>query len=171
MIFTAVSDGQFELGGRRVRCALGRGGMKPAADKREGDGAGPVGEWLMRRVFYRPDRGAAPKTRLAITALSPADAWCDASEDPAYNQPVRLPYAASAESLWREDELYDLVVVLGYNDDPPVAGRGSAIFLHCARPGYPPTEGCVALARADMETLLGMAAPGDVVRFAMAEQG
>ena len=67
--------------------------------------------------------------------------------------------------MWREDELYDIVVILAHNDDPPVPGKGSAIFLHCAKPGYPPTEGCVALARADVEALLAVARPGDAVEI------
>jgi len=171
VIFTAHADGRFDLAGRAVPCALGRGGVRNVEDKREGDGAGPAGVWPMRRVFYRPDRRAPPQTRLPLVALAPHDGWCDAPDDPAYNRRVALPYTASTEALWREDSLYDLIVELGYNDDPPVPGKGSAIFLHCARPGYPPTEGCVALAHADLEALLALASPGDSVRFALPEQG
>lgn len=163
MIFTAFSDGMLTLGEREVRCALGPAGVIAAADKREGDGATPLGVWPIRRVLYRPDRGAAPATALPMAPIAPDDGWCDAPDDPAYNQPVTLPYPASAERMWREDELYDIVVILGHNDDPPVPGMGSAIFLHCAKPGYPPTQGCVALARADLEALLAMAVPGDVL--------
>jgi L,D-peptidoglycan transpeptidase YkuD (ErfK/YbiS/YcfS/YnhG family) len=165
MIFTAFSDGWFDLAGRRVRCALGRGGVIAAGRKREGDGASPLGDWPLRRLLYRPDRGAAPKTKLAATAIAPDDGWCDAPQDPAYNRPVSHPYPASAERLWREDHLYDLMVVLGYNDDPVVAGAGSAIFLHMAKPDYAPTEGCVALARNDLEALLRIAKPGDALKI------
>lgn len=163
MIFTAFSDGMLTLGEREVRCALGPAGVIAAADKREGDGATPLGVWPIRRVLYRPDRGAAPATALPMAPIAPDDGWCDAPDDPAYNRPVALPYPASAERMWREDELYDIVVILGHNDDPPVPGMGSAIFLHCAKPGYPPTQGCVALARADLEALLALAGPGDVL--------
>jgi L,D-peptidoglycan transpeptidase YkuD (ErfK/YbiS/YcfS/YnhG family) len=89
--------------------------------------------------------------------------WCDAPDDPAYNRPVTLPYPASAERLWRDDGVYDLIVVLGHNDDPVIAGAGSAIFLHLARPDYAPTQGCVALAAGDLEALLRVARPGDVL--------
>jgi L,D-peptidoglycan transpeptidase YkuD (ErfK/YbiS/YcfS/YnhG family) len=65
--------------------------------------------------------------------------------------------------MWREDGLYDVVVVLGHNDDPPVPGMGSAIFLHCARPDFTPTQGCVALARADLEAVLALAGPGSAI--------
>jgi L,D-peptidoglycan transpeptidase YkuD (ErfK/YbiS/YcfS/YnhG family) len=96
--------------------------------------------------------------------LAEDDGWCDAPDDPAYNQPVRLPYPASAERLWCDDRVYDLIVVLGYNDDPVVPGAGSAIFLHLARPDYAPTQGCIALAATDLLHLLSLARPGDALR-------
>ena len=163
MIFTAWSDGRFDLGGRQTRCALGRGGVTAAADKLEGDGATPLGLWPIRRLLFRPDRGPAPDTRLEQTAIAPDDGWCDDPDDPAYNRPVKLPYPASAERMWRADGLYDLVGVLAHNDDPPERGRGSAIFLHIAREGYAPTQGCVALARGDLEALLASAEPGSAI--------
>ncbi len=163
MIFTAWSDGRFDLAGRPTRCALGRSGVIAAADKREGDGATPLGLWPIRRLLYRPDRGGAPATALPTAPIALEDGWCDARGDPAYNRPVRLPYPASAERMWREDGLYDLVGVLAHNDDPPVAGLGSAIFLHLAKPDYAPTEGCVALAREDLLALLALAGPGAAI--------
>jgi L,D-peptidoglycan transpeptidase YkuD (ErfK/YbiS/YcfS/YnhG family) len=101
---------------------------------------------------------------LLVKPIEPHDGWCDDPQDPAYNCAVRIPYPASAERMWRDDELYDLVVVLGYNDAPVVAGAGSAIFLHVARPDYAPTEGCIGLALADLVELLAIVAPGDVVQ-------
>ncbi len=168
MIFTAMSDGRFDLGGRTVRCALGKGGVKPAADKREGDGASPLGTWVMRRILYRPDRGPPPLTALPAQAIAPDDGWCDAAADPNYNRPVKLPYPASAEHLWREDHVYDLIVILAHNDDPVVPGMGSAIFMHIARDGYTGTEGCVALAREDLLAVLQVAKPGDAVAIVQA---
>ena len=165
-VFTAHANGTLELSGRTIRCALGRSGVVAAVVKREGDGATPLGEWPIRRVLYRPDKGPPPATALPLQPMAPNDGWCDAPGDPAYNRPVALPYAASAEHLWRDDELYDRVVVLAHNDDPPVPGLGSCIFLHVARPGYGPTEGCVALARDDLDALLALAQPGDVLKIA-----
>jgi L,D-peptidoglycan transpeptidase YkuD (ErfK/YbiS/YcfS/YnhG family) len=170
VIFTATADssapgGWLDLGGRQVRCALGKAGVKPAADKREGDLASPAGVWPIRRVFYRRDRGALPRTALAVKPLSHDDGWCDDPADAAYNRLVKLPRATSHEAMWRDDHLYDLVVVLGHNDDPPEPGMGSAIFLHLAREGYLPTEGCVAMARPDLEELLAAAHPGDAVEI------
>ena len=163
MIFTATSDGHIDIAGREAACVLGRSGVLPAADKREGDGASPLGVWQLRRVLYRPDREAPPATGLPVAALKPDDGWCDAPGDPAYNRPVRLPYPASAEQMWREDRVYDLVVILGHNDDPPVSPMGSAIFLHLVQPDRSATAGCVAVSREDMLDLLARARPGDAL--------
>lgn len=154
----------------RVRCALGRSGI--TTGKREGDGATPAGRFPLREVFYRPDRlRPPPGCRLPVVAIDPGLGWCDDPADAAYNRPVRLPFAPSHEQLWRDDGLYDLLAVLGYNDDPVIPGRGSAIFLHVARPDFAPTEGCVALALADLIALLDRCRPGDVLSIASAERG
>lgn len=139
--------------GGQARCALGRSGLRAADAKREGDGATPIGAWPLRRVLWRADRLLAPRTRLAASPIAPDDGWCDAPADPAYNRPVKLPYAG-AEKLWREDHLYDVVVVLGHNDAPVKLGAGSAIFLHLAHGDYRPTEGCVAVALGDLRRIL-----------------
>ena len=155
---TVTGDGWLEAGGRRWRCALGRGGIR--RDKREGDGATPVGSFALRRLLYRRDRlGEAPATALPAAAMARDDGWCDDPADTAYNRQVTLPFTASHEKLWRDDGLYDVVVVLGHNDEPPVPGLGSAIFLHVARPDYGPTEGCVALALEDLLELLARCGP------------
>lgn len=169
MIFTVFveskSSGRVIWPGHEARAALGKGGVRPAAHKHEGDGSSPMGVWPLRRVLYRPDKGPPPVTALPVAAIHSDDGWCDAPDDVNYNRPVTLPYPASAERLWRDDEVYDRVVVLGHNDEPVTPGRGSAIFLHLARPDYSPTEGCVALARADLEALLALAGPGDALEI------
>ncbi|HLW27383.1 MAG TPA: L,D-transpeptidase family protein [Kiloniellales bacterium] len=152
-----------EIAGERFPCAIGRGGIRSAEDKREGDGATPLGRWPLRSLLYRPDRGAPPRTALPTTPISPEDGWCDDPASDAYNRPVRLPFAPSHEKMWREDGLYDLVVVLSHNDSPPRPGMGSAIFLHCASEDLKPTEGCVALRRPDLERVLGLFEPEDAV--------
>ncbi len=140
--------------GRRARAAVGRAGVRPHG-KQEGDGATPAGTLLLRRVLYRADRLAAPpRTELPREPIAPCDGWCDEPGHADYNRQVRLPHPARHEALWREDGLYDVVGVLGWNDDPVLPGRGSAIFLHVAGPDYGPTEGCVAVALADLLALL-----------------
>jgi len=146
------ADGTARIGETVYRCALGRSGIK--REKREGDGATPQGVWPLREVIYRADRLSRPKTALPVRAMRRHDGWCDAPGDARYNRHVTLPYPASAEVLWRVDHLYDLVVVVGYNDAPVVSGAGSAIFLHVARPRYSPTVGCVAFAPADSRAIL-----------------
>src|SRR4051795_2263293 len=87
VIFTATADGFLDLGSRRVRCALGKGGVKPAAEKREGDGASPAGVWPIRRLLYRPDQGAPPETAIPTSPIARDDGWCDGPGDPDYNRP------------------------------------------------------------------------------------
>ena len=140
---TVFADGRFLLRGEAYRAALGRGGVR--ADKSEGDGATPLGLLPLRRVLYRADRGGLPSCAVPVELLSPEDGWCDDPDHVDYNRMVRLPHPARHERLWRDDAVYDLIGVLGWNDAPVVRGRGSAIFLHVARPDFAPTEGCIAL--------------------------
>ena len=140
--------------GRIIRCAIGRGGI--GIKKGEGDGITPIGDWPMRQILYRADKITKPESCLPITIINENDGWCDDPTDINYNLQIKLPYDNSHtnhgytnrgyEKLWRDDNLYDLIVVLGHNDDPIINGNGSAIFLHVAKDGYKPTEGCVALA-------------------------
>ncbi|MBT4043010.1 MAG: L,D-transpeptidase family protein [Rhodospirillaceae bacterium] len=147
-----TSDGWLKCGDSRYRCALGHGGVRP--DKCEGDRATPTGCYPVRRLLYRADRLPRPQSRLDTGAIQPSDGWCDDPSDPSYNQAVTLPYHARAETMWRDDDLYDLVVILGHNDDPVVPHRGSAIFMHVASSDYGPTDGCVALSKPDLLEIL-----------------
>ena len=145
-------DGLVTWRGRVWRCALGRGGVR--ADKQEGDGATPAGTLALRRLLYRADRLAVPRAAVPREPIDALDGWCDDPQHPDYNRQIRLPHPARHEELWRRDGLYDVVGVLGWNDRPVQRGRGSAIFLHVARPDYAPTEGCVALVLPDLLALL-----------------
>ncbi|MCB1489061.1 MAG: L,D-transpeptidase family protein [Bauldia sp.] len=145
-------------GGLTVPCALGRGGI--ATRKREGDGVTPAGRFALLTVLYRPDRLRRPATALPVAPIRPDSGWCDDPADRRYNRPVRLPYAASHEELWRSDHLYDLVVVLDYNLARPRRGAGSAIFFHLATPGFAPTAGCVAVTEQAMRRILARSGPG-----------
>jgi L,D-peptidoglycan transpeptidase YkuD (ErfK/YbiS/YcfS/YnhG family) len=146
------ADGSLIFAGRRFRAALGRGGLR--TDKQEGDGATPMGLLPLRRVFYRADRQPIPQAAVAREPIGPEDGWCDDPSHADYNRLIRLPHPARHERLWRDDGLYDIVGVLGWNDQPVERGRGSAIFLHVARPDLAPTEGCVALPLPDLRALL-----------------
>ncbi len=153
--------------GVRTACRLGRTGPIDAAGKREGDGHTPRGRFALREALIRPDRGLGlPVSPLPWRWLTRDDGWSDDPQDPAYNTAVRLPHPFSAERMWRDDGLYDIVIPLGYNDDPPVPGLGSAIFLHCTAPGHPVTAGCVAIEREALLALLPWLTPNDAIDIA-----
>jgi L,D-peptidoglycan transpeptidase YkuD (ErfK/YbiS/YcfS/YnhG family) len=159
----SATTGIVIAGGRTMRCAIGRGGVR--ARKREGDGASPRGAWRVMWAVYRCDRVRRVAAGVPMRPIRETDGWCDAPADRNYNRPVRLPYPASAERMYRDDGLYDYVVVLDYNMNARRRGLGSAIFLHCARDGYTPTAGCLALSRADLQWLLRRLTPRSRVRF------
>ena len=145
-------NGRLVLRGLVFRAAIGRTGIR--SDKQEGDGATPTGVLPLRRVLYRADREPVPGCAVPTEPIAPTDAWCDDVTQADYNRMIRLPHEGHYEELWRPDNAYDLIGVLGWNDAPVRSGLGSAIFLHVARPDYAPTEGCVALARGDLLQLL-----------------
>jgi L,D-peptidoglycan transpeptidase YkuD (ErfK/YbiS/YcfS/YnhG family) len=138
--------------GQTFRCAIGKGGVR--VEKEEGDGATPAGLLPLRRLLYRGGRVPPPRSAMPVEPIAATDGWCDDPSHRDYNRFVHLPHEARHEELWRQDEVYDVVAVLGWNDQPVIKGRGSAIFLHVARPDYAPTEGCVALALPDLSRLL-----------------
>ena len=170
MIHVDGAAGRLSLRDWSCTCVVGKGGLIAAADKREGDGATPLGDWPIRAALLRPGRiGRDHVPAIPWRWTRPGDGWCDDPADPAYNRPVHLPRATGHEDLQRADQAYDVVVVLGHNDAPPVPAMGSAIFFHqwvIGPDGAPkPTEGCVAVAPESMRTVLGMLRPGMVMRI------
>ena len=162
------TSGKLALQGQLFDCMLGRSGI--LRDKHEGDGGTPSGLFPLHEVRYRADRFAAPPaTRLPLVQTIPTDGWCDDPADTRYNRLVTRPYPASSETLWRADEAYDVLAVIGYNDAPSVSGAGSAIFLHVMRheAGRPfATAGCVSLAQADLLAVLALCGPHTSIRIA-----
>ena len=135
-------------------CVLGKAGCVSVENKIEGDGASPIGVWPMLRVFWRDDRVDKPETILPTVPIQENYGWCDDPQHPSYNQLVQTPFCASHETLCREDRIYDIIVELGYNLSPVISGKGSAIFLHLAKSDFSPTQGCVALAEANLRDVL-----------------
>jgi len=154
---------QAEFGDKKWRCAVGPNGIR--SDSCEGSGKSPAGRWPLRQLFYRADRTEKPVSHLKSTIIAEDMGWCDAPSDPEYNKLVKLPFAASHEKMWMDADVYDVVVVLGHNDDPVVSGAGSAIFLHIARPEYTPTAGCAALSKEDLLEFLALATPETHLQF------
>lgn len=158
-----LPEGRLVFEGLVLRCALGKGGVRLAAEKREGDGATPAATMPLRRVFFRADRGPPPRCAVPVEPIALDDGWCDDPSHALYNRRLQVPSAASHERLWRDDHLYDVIGVLGWNDAPVERDRGSAIFLHLAWPDLRPTEGCIALAARDLRALLEAGLRGVVV--------
>jgi L,D-peptidoglycan transpeptidase YkuD (ErfK/YbiS/YcfS/YnhG family) len=144
--------GWFIAGPLALPCALGRAGIR--AGKREGDGSTPRGRFRLVRLWYRPDRIGRPRTRLPVRRIRPDDAWCEDPADRRYNRAIRLVAGQAGDRLWRADRLYDVILELDHNTRPRTAGRGSAVFIHVARPGFGPTAGCVSLTAGDLRRLL-----------------
>jgi L,D-peptidoglycan transpeptidase YkuD (ErfK/YbiS/YcfS/YnhG family) len=151
------SRGVLLAGARVLPAVLGRSGI--AANKREGDGTTPRGRFRLIRLWWRADRLPRPMTRLPVRRIDPALAWCEDPADRRYNRAFRRSANEPGDRLWREDRLYDLVIELSHNTRPRVAGRGSAVFVHVARPDRSPTAGCVALEANDLRRLLGRLGP------------
>ncbi len=158
-----VSNNLLRWNGKTYRCAIGKGGF--SADKKEGDGCTPLGVFALRECWYRADRLEAPQTKLPLRIITPEDGWCDDPSHPDYNRHVRLPFAASHENLHREDPVYDLIIPLGYNDNPIAPGEGSAIFMHIAKPDYSGTEGCIALNLPDLLEILRDVSQNTMIRI------
>jgi L,D-peptidoglycan transpeptidase YkuD (ErfK/YbiS/YcfS/YnhG family) len=149
--------GWLTLDGQTVPVALGRAGIK--ANKWEGDGGTPKGTFWPRQLWWRADRHPRPRTFLPVRAIRPDDAWCEDPLSRHYNQPVRLDRDQAGDRLKRDDHLYDFIVEIDHNTAPRIAGRGSAVFLHLARPDFSPTAGCVSMTKSAMLRLLERLGP------------
>ena len=143
-----------------IPVALGRGGI--LANKREGDGGTPRGRFRLVRLWWRPDRGTRPRTSLPVRPITRNDAWCEDPADRHYNRPIKM---SGGDHLWRDDHLYDLMIEIDHNTRPRIAGRGSAVFIHVARPEFAPTAGCVALEKSLLRRLLGSLGPRTTVEI------
>jgi L,D-peptidoglycan transpeptidase YkuD (ErfK/YbiS/YcfS/YnhG family) len=146
------TQGWLTAGPQVLPVALGSGGIR--ANKREGDGGTPRGTFRPVRLWWRADRLPRPMTQLPARRIRPDDGWCEDPSDRRYNRPVRLAPRSTADRLSRVDALYDLIVEIDHNTRPRVAGRGSAVFIHVARPGFAPTAGCIALTAPALRRLL-----------------
>jgi len=151
------TQGWLKVGPLTVPVALGRGGIR--ANKREGDGGTPRGKFNLVRLWWRADRHPRPRTLLPARGISRDVAWCEEPHDRRYNRPFRRTANTPSDRLWRDDHLYDFIIEIDHNTRPRVAGRGSAVFIHVARPGFRPTAGCVAMTLPRLRWLLGQVGP------------
>jgi L,D-peptidoglycan transpeptidase YkuD (ErfK/YbiS/YcfS/YnhG family) len=151
------TQGWLTAGPAVLPVALGRAGIK--ANKREGDGATPRGSFRLKRLWWRADRRLRPPTLLPSRRIGADDGWCEDPADRRYNRPLKLKPESRADRLARADALYDFIIELDHNTRPRVASRGSAVFVHVARPGFAPTAGCIALELAALRRLLARLGP------------
>jgi len=146
-------DGQWDIALGPLEAVIGKNGLAPLGEKREGDGRTPSGVYALKRAFgYEP----IVETGLIYQQVGEDDLWVDDPESNDYNQWVKEgdTQAKSFERLKREDDLYRYAVVVEYNTDPVVPGNGSAIFLHLWRAADQPTAGCVALRSEDVREIM-----------------
>lgn len=164
------SDGRAEYNGKTYKCVLGKGGVKPAADKREGDGATPLGRYPLRQVLYRGDRVKNLKTSLPAREIQLGDRWGEDVDDAAsYNKLIQIDNPTEDSGLYREASIFDIIVVIGHNDDPVEVGKGSGIFIHGARQDkgddFAPTDGCVAFAGDDLRAIVETLTPNTMIEI------
>ena len=135
-----------------IPVALGRGGI--LTNKREGDGATPRGRFRLVRLWWRADRSPRPATTLPSRRIGPQDAWCEDPSGRRYNRHVLVPADGAGDRLRRADHLYDFIIEISHNARPRVTRRGSAVFIHVARPDLGPSAGCVTMPKARLRGLL-----------------
>ena len=132
----------------KFRCALGKGGIKQK--EREGDFITPKGKFKLIKIYYRSDRIKKISSVLKKIKIKKNMGWCDDVSSNYYNKQIKINKKIGHEKLLRKDNLYDIIVVLNYNLDPIIKGKGSAIFLHVAKKNYNKTQGCIALKKNDL---------------------
>ena len=151
-----------KVGFKFFRCQIGKGGLKDAAKKIEGDNTTPIGKWYLESIYYRADRAFIPKFKknnvLKTNRITKHCAWCDDIRSLYYNKHININNFSSlninCEKLWREDNTYDIIIVTSHNVKPTIKNKGSAIFLHCSFPDDRNTAGCIALKKKDLTFLL-----------------
>ena len=136
----------------KFRCALGKNGIRQKT--REGDFVTPKGKYKLIKIYYRADRIKKISSPLKKIKIKKNMGWCDDINSKFYNKQIKINKKISHEKLYRKDNVYDIVVVLNYNINPIIKGKGSAIFLHVAKKNYNKTQGCIALKKNELLNLV-----------------
>lgn len=146
------TPGIIKFGKYYFKCLIGKNGI--TFNKKEGDLKTPKGTFNLRYVMYRADKIKKPKTKLPIFKIKKKHICCDNIEDSNYNKIFETNNFDLGERLWRNDSIYDILIVIGYNHLPVIKGKGSAIFLHLTNKKYHPTKGCIAILKKDFLKIL-----------------
>jgi L,D-peptidoglycan transpeptidase YkuD (ErfK/YbiS/YcfS/YnhG family) len=136
----------------KLRCSIGKRGI--SIKKREGDKKTPKGEFKLKYILYRKDRIINIKTKLKKIVIKKKMLWCDDPNSSYYNKIINYPSKYRAEKLWRNENIYDIIIVIDYNLNPVIKNKGSAIFLHIAKKKYQPTKGCIAVSKKNIKLLI-----------------
>ena len=138
----------------KFRCSLGKAGVREKLI--EGDNVTPKGTFKIIKIYYRIDRLKNLYSQFKLIRITKNMGWCDDPRSKKYNQLIRIPTKYSHEKLYRDDNLYDLVLVLNFNLNPTIKKRGSAIFIHIKKGNYKKTKGCIALNKQNLVKLVNM---------------
>ena len=147
---------------KKYRCSVGLNGF--TKNKIEGDKKTPIGKYSFGKLFVRTDKIKNLNTKFKYIPIRKDMAWSDDSNKSNYNNLIKTKNKHK-ESLYRDDNLYDLILVINYNMNPVLPNKGSAIFLHISSDDYRPTEGCVAIAVNDFIEILKTLKPDDKINI------
>ena len=136
----------------KVKCAIGKRGISKI--KKEGDNRTPKGKYKFKTLLYRKDRVNLIKTSIKKKIITKNMGWCDDPKSNYYNKLIKYPFKYSSEKLYKKNNTYDIILVINYNLNPTISGKGSAIFLHIATKNYKPTKGCIAISKKNMKLIL-----------------
>ena len=146
----------------KVKCAIGKKGI--GFKKKEGDLITPKGQFKIKYILYRKDR-VKISTKLEKKVIRKNMVWCDDPKSSHYNKLVKLPFDYNHEKLYKNENIYDIILVLNYNMNPVKKNKGSAIFIHIAKDKFKKTEGCVAIKKANLIRLIKEINPSTKVKI------
>ena len=136
----------------KIKCSIGKKGLTSL--KREGDQRTPKGKFKFILLLYRKDRVNYFRSKIKKMIIKKNMGWCDDPKSKNYNKLIKFPFSYSAEKLYLQKNIYDLILVLNFNIKPIKKGLGSAIFLHISDRNFNPTKGCIAVKKKDFLKIL-----------------
>tara|TARA_B100001059_G_scaffold230399_1_gene264542 strand:- start:622 stop:1116 length:495 start_codon:yes stop_codon:yes gene_type:complete len=155
-------NGTLKFNNKYYNCAIGANGIKE--DKKEGDSATPSGVFSFGSIFYRKDRIPFINSSIKSIPIEKNMFWSDNPESKYYNKLIDFNDKTS-EVLYKEDNTYDIFLVVNYNTEPILKNKGSAIFMHITKGNYEPTKGCIALKKNCLLNILKSLSPKDKIKI------
>ena len=125
----------------------------------------PKGKYKIKYILYRKDRVKKINSKIKKIAIKKNMGWCNDSKSKNYNRLIKLPSVYNFEKLFKNNNTYDILIVLDYNMNPTIKNKGSAIFIHVAKKNYKKTEGCIALKKNDLLKIIKKLKKNTVVKI------